>query len=554
MAAAELHPGIDVLAGREALLEHPDRRHQIRDQKHVDDEAGAVLRPDRLLAHLLGEREGAHLGGGRGVERDDDLDQLHHRNRAEEVQAADVVGPVGGAGELGDRDRRGVRGDHDVVADPLGDRREDLALEIGDLGDRLDDELGPLEGIEAGREVDSLEHRGGVVELAALDRLREGRPDPLARATQRRLVDLDQRDADPGDRRGFGDAAPHEAAADDPDPAGRLVLDRRGAAHRERLSPSRCRRVGAVTGTVPGSTALWHTRPPRGSSRCVWAARFDWEETQVRRVGSVLIVAIVALAAAIIPAAATAAGKGKKDTARYVLPPGNYGGLPFTEHSTDQLPLYSGLTPLRDNVTKSDINDLFLPEDFAPIGDAHEEDTGEPGLRLVYDAYGIPHVYGKTRYDVAFGAGWSTARDRQLLLTLGRGPARAAVADVPNLDAFSLVTSGQSFVPSDEAEALVTKQRHLLVKKYGKKGKQIVSDASAYADGINAYMEANGIDQPPANANDVIAVTAFIGSIFGAGGGGSESRLAGSPHLGQSHDSGTAASMAKVTTERSAAR
>jgi acyl-homoserine lactone acylase PvdQ len=252
----------------------------------------------------------------------------------------------------------------------------------------------------------------------------------------------------------------------------------------------------------------------------VWAARFDWEETQVRRVGSVLIVAIVALAAAIIPAAATAAGKGKKDTARYVLPPGNYGGLPFTEHSTDQLPLYSGLTPHRDNVTKSDINDLFLPEDFAPIGDAHEEDTGEPGLRLVYDAYGIPHVYGKTRYDVAFGAGWSTARDRQLLLTLGRGPARAAVADVPNLDAFSLVTSGQSFVPSDEAEALVTKQRHLLVKKYGKKGKQIVSDASAYADGINAYMEANGIDQPPANANDVIAVTAFIGSIFGAGGGG----------------------------------
>ena len=240
----------------------------------------------------------------------------------------------------------------------------------------------------------------------------------------------------------------------------------------------------------------------------------------MRRVGSVLVVAIVALAAAIVPAVATAAGKGKEDTARYILPPGNYGGLPFSENSTDQLPLYSGLTPLRDNVTKSDINDLFLPEDFAPIGDAHEEETGEPGLKLIYDAYGIPHVYGKTRYDVAFGAGWSTARDRQLLLTLGRGPARAAVADVPNLDAFSLVTSGQSFVPSDEAEALVTKQRHLLVKKYGKKGKQIVSDASAYADGINAYMEANGIDQPPANANDVIAVTAFIGSIFGAGGGG----------------------------------
>jgi acyl-homoserine lactone acylase PvdQ len=241
----------------------------------------------------------------------------------------------------------------------------------------------------------------------------------------------------------------------------------------------------------------------------------------VSRSRSFLFVLCAVCLAALIPASSALAGaKSKPDTARYILPPGNYGGLPFTDNSTDQLPLYSGLTPLRDDVTKSDINDLFLPEDFAPIGDAHEEETGEPGLQLIYDAYGIPHVYGKTRYDVAFGAGWSTARDRQLLLTLGRGPSRAAVADVPNLDAFSLVTSGQSFVPSAATEALVTKQRKLLVSKYGKKGKEIVRDAAAYADGINAYMEANNIDQPPATVNDVIAVTAFIGSIFGAGGGG----------------------------------
>ena len=71
-----------------------------------------------------------------------------------------------------------------------------------------------------------------------------------------------------------------------------------------------------------------------------------------------------------------------------------------------------------------------------------------------------------------------------------------------------------------QAEALVTKQRQLLVDTYGDEGRQILADAQAYADGINAYWEANGIDQPPATVNDVIAVTAFIGSIFGAGGGG----------------------------------
>ncbi len=238
------------------------------------------------------------------------------------------------------------------------------------------------------------------------------------------------------------------------------------------------------------------------------------------RVRSFLFVFAAIAVAAIVPASASAGVKSGDDITRYILPPGNYGGFPVTANSTDQLPLYSGLTPLRDDITKSDIADHFLPEDFAPIGDAFEEDTGRPGLRLIYDAYGIPHVYGKTRADMAFGAGWTTARDRGLLLTLGRGPSRAAVADVPNLNAFSLVTSGQSFVPSAESEALVSKQKKLLVREYGKDGRQILSDARAYADGINAYWEANDIDQPPANVNDVIAVTAFIGSIFGAGGGG----------------------------------
>jgi acyl-homoserine lactone acylase PvdQ len=236
-----------------------------------------------------------------------------------------------------------------------------------------------------------------------------------------------------------------------------------------------------------------------------------------------IVAAVVALV--ISPVSAMAApgrggGHGGEDTARYILPPGNYGGLPFTQNSTDQLPLYAGLTPLRDNVTDADIERLFLPEDFQPIGQTHEEETGRPGLRLIYDSFGVPHVYGESRADVAFGAGWTTARDRGLLIQLGRGPARVAVADVPNINAFGLVTSGQSFVPSPEAEALVTKQRQLLIDTYGDEGRQILADAQAYADGINAYWQAHNIAQQPATVNDVLAVTAFIGSIFGAGGGG----------------------------------
>ena len=75
-------------------------------------------------------------------------------------------------------------------------------------------------------------------------------------------------------------------------------------------------------------------------------------------------------------------------------------------------------------------------------------------------------------------------------------------------------------MPSAQAEALVTAQQDLLVQTYGDKGREIIADAQAEADGVNAYWAATGADQPPATVNDVIATAAFIGSIFGAGGGG----------------------------------
>src|SRR5439155_16442010 len=233
------------------------------------------------------------------------------------------------------------------------------------------------------------------------------------------------------------------------------------------------------------------------------------EDTRVRH----WLYSAVALAMLASPAAGA-------DLARYILPPGNFGGLPTTANSTDQLPLYSGLSPLRDNVTLADIDQLYLPEDFHPIAPTHAEVTGRAGCQVIYDNYGIPHIYGQTQADVAYGAGWATARDRGLLLLIGRGAARVAVADVPNIDAFSLVTSIQIFTPSAAAEALVTAQADLIVKTYKKNvGNQIIADAQAYADGINAYNAAHNVNQPAFTVNDVIAVTAFIGSIFGAGGG-----------------------------------
>ena len=112
-----------------------------------------------------------------------------------------------------------------------------------------------------------------------------------------------------------------------------------------------------------------------------------------------------------------------------------------------------------------------------------------------------------------------TAEDRELLAGLGRLPAYAAVADVPGLNAFGLVTGGGGYKPSAQAEAFVHGQQRKLVQRYGAKGRQILADLQDYADGITAYRRSKNPAAEAWTVDDCIAVTAFIGSIFGNGGG-----------------------------------
>ena len=84
-----------------------------------------------------------------------------------------------------------------------------------------------------------------------------------------------------------------------------------------------------------------------------------------------------------------------QDFSYNILPPGQYGNLPTTVHSTDQLPLYDSLTPLRGNVSVDDIERLYKPEDFEPNGPTTVVETGRPGSddspRLLRGALHLRH-------------------------------------------------------------------------------------------------------------------------------------------------------------------
>ncbi len=232
----------------------------------------------------------------------------------------------------------------------------------------------------------------------------------------------------------------------------------------------------------------------------------------------VLVVAVVLSLLAAVPALARVDYSGP---AYNILAPGEFGGLPTNQYSTDQAQLYDALTPLAGHVTPSDLSKYYLSEKFGITGPVvRREQTGRPGLQILRDKNDIPHIYGTTRDDVMFGSGWVAAEDRQLLLLEGLGPAYLATLDAPGINPFGLVTSGQSFTPSAQTIQFVASQENVL-RRAGSKGLQVLRDLQDWIDGINAYADTqpNRANLPHAKLTDAIAGFAFIGSIFGNGGG-----------------------------------
>jgi acyl-homoserine lactone acylase PvdQ len=232
-----------------------------------------------------------------------------------------------------------------------------------------------------------------------------------------------------------------------------------------------------------------------------------------------------ALAAALILCLAAALGAGaapRRDYAAFardILPPGNFGGINFTAHSTDQAVLYDALTPLLGQVTSKDVTKDFKAE---PLWNGSEKAvrTEHPGrgVKILRDSFDVPHVFGKTETSVFYGTGYAAAEDRGVLMELARYPGRLACIDAPGFNAFAVALSGKQFQPSAQTEAFLAKQISWLTAA-GAKGHQALADLDAYVAGINAQRKSANLEITPWTRNDVVATTCLLGARFGAGGG-----------------------------------
>jgi acyl-homoserine lactone acylase PvdQ len=237
---------------------------------------------------------------------------------------------------------------------------------------------------------------------------------------------------------------------------------------------------------------------------------------------TIVAVAAGALMLALGAASSSASVLDLSGGAYQILAPGEEGGLVAGPFSSDQGELYNKLTKLQGKVSKHNFERDYVSEKFHEphqVGDT-EEFTSRAGLEIWRDSHDIPHIFGATRGDVMYGSGWVAAQDRGLLLQLGLGPAFAAALSVPGVNAFELLLQDRSFKPSAQAISFVAEQKKILTEE-GPEGEQVIEDLEEWAEGINGYEQTLPVGKrlPTVTLADAIAGFAFIGSIFGNGGG-----------------------------------
>ena len=204
-------------------------------------------------------------------------------------------------------------------------------------------------------------------------------------------------------------------------------------------------------------------------------------------------------------------------------------------HWDDQLPLYTDLLYASPSLTDADIPRFYKDATFGtPSADVESTESPRPGVTIVRDKpFGVPHIYGHTAADVEYGAGYAGAEDRLFLMDTLRHAGRAELSSFLGGSAGNRAMDAAQWQIAPYTDADLQQQLDQAPVLYGDQGRELVSRANSFVDGINAYVdqalinptklpsEYAAIGRAPTHwsPSDVIAEASLIGGIFGKGGG-----------------------------------
>src|SRR6478609_1783814 len=203
---------------------------------------------------------------------------------------------------------------------------------------------------------------------------------------------------------------------------------------------------------------------------------------------------------------------------------------------TNQQPLYVDIMPRASSLTASDLDVFYKPTDFGSMpGGVGTTETPRPGVQIFRDAkFGMAHIYGTTRQDVMFGAGYATAEERLFAMDALRHAAKGTLAELTGPDGAEM--DRQQLTDQDFTDAELRKQFDDLPARLGPDGQRGHDDVQAYIDGINARIQEDLTDptklpaeyvalnvQPkPWDVSDTAAMAVLLVTQFTVSNGGEE--------------------------------
>src|SRR5437764_7626435 len=242
-----------------------------------------------------------------------------------------------------------------------------------------------------------------------------------------------------------------------------------------------------------------------------------------------------------------------------IVPPGQAGtynmadfskaqaGQGFPPHTRDQEPLYADLLTVAPNLRDADISTFYKDASFvADLSQAERVETFplRPGTVIIRDKqFGVPHIFGTTRADTEFGAGFASAEDRlfemDVLRHVGRAQLTSFIGPSPANTAMDCSIAAAAGYSESELQQQVDDfpARHpdpiVIGGVQTTEGQQIAADARAFVDGVNEYIaeaQADDTKMPaeyallqipllPWKATDIVATATLVQAIFATGGG-----------------------------------
>src|SRR3954454_1815168 len=158
-------------------------------------------------------------------------------------------------------------------------------------------------------------------------------------------------------------------------------------------------------------------------------------------------------------------------------PPGSF---------VNQLGMYSGVSRVASTLTAATLDKGWKDSSFRPQSAPGAVESPRAGVTIVRDpVYRVPRIYGVTRSDTMFGAGYATAEDRLFLMEALRHTAEASTVELLGPSAAkddAAAITHQDFSPTE------LQRQFDALPALGPEAAEGHQDVLDYIAGINAYI------------------------------------------------------------------